>query len=352
MATSKKTSSSLIHFLRKRKREISPLLILTHDHPDPDAIASAMALAYLAKSLGKIRCRIAYGGLVGRMENQTMVRALDIPLNVLKSRTDFKRFKHVALVDTQPPFGNNTFPKDRRATLVVDHHHAVNANPAEHSIVLPDTGATSSIMGDALLRSKQKIPTRLATALLYGILSETQDLGRDTCSLDIQVYQKLLPLADMRILSAIQNPQRPRSFFKILNRSLDRAFVSEHVIGAHLGFVDTPDLVSQTADFLLTYEGTRWSVCTGRFQGKLHISLRGLRPKLHAGKLLREVTRPGEGKTNAGGHRTMAGGAVTLDSPIRESQWKKLEKETAEKLLKKLTRKRQPQLRFPFQIEG
>ena len=110
----------LLHFLAQRGRELSPLLILTHNHPDPDAIASAVALAFLAERLHGVKSRIAYGGIVGRVENQAMVRVLRLPVHPLRDG-DLKRYAHVALVDTQPPFQNNPFPRNKRPTLVVDH---------------------------------------------------------------------------------------------------------------------------------------------------------------------------------------------------------------------------------------
>jgi len=118
-----------------------------------------------------------------------------------------------------------------------------------------------------------------------------------------------------------------------------------------LGFVPTPDLVSQTADFLLTYEGMRWAFCTGRFQGKLHVSVRALRPKVHLGKLLKEIIPADEspdGQTQAGGHRTMAGGALQLRRPLREALWKKTEREMTDAFLKRLIGRRKFTIRYPF----
>ena len=109
------SARTLIRFLRQQGRTLSPLLILTHDHPDPDAIASAWTLSYLAKRLSGVESRIVYGGMIGRVENQAMVRLLDIPVHPLRSRSDFRKFRAVALVDTQPCFGNNPFPKEDRA---------------------------------------------------------------------------------------------------------------------------------------------------------------------------------------------------------------------------------------------
>lgn len=341
-----KNAGPLLKYLRAQGKSLSPLLILTHNHPDPDAIASAFVLQYLFKSLCGVRARIAYGGIVGRIENQTMVRHLDIPVHPLKPKRDFKRFRHVALVDTQPKFENNAVPEGMFVDLVIDHHPRSCPRPAKRSFIVPEAGATSVILAQALLRLKQPVPRRLATSLSYGILSETQDLGRDTRDLDIRVYKELLPWCDMRSLALIQNPQKSKEFFRVLNRSLDKAFVVGELIGVHLESVDTPDRVSQTADFLLSYEGVRWAVCTGRFQNTLHISLRAIRPKVHAGRLLRQVLRT---KIRAGGHRSVAGGSVSFKPPVRKYRWRRAESQVISRLLKQLSYHRS-KLTFPFRV--
>jgi nanoRNase/pAp phosphatase (c-di-AMP/oligoRNAs hydrolase) len=41
------------------------MLILPHNDPDPDAVASAVALQYLLQKCWQIECRIAYDGIAG-----------------------------------------------------------------------------------------------------------------------------------------------------------------------------------------------------------------------------------------------------------------------------------------------
>ena len=74
----------LIKLLTERGKSLSPLTILTHDHPDPDALASAWALSHLAQAVGKIRTRIVYGGMIGRAENRMMAERLFLPARPLR----------------------------------------------------------------------------------------------------------------------------------------------------------------------------------------------------------------------------------------------------------------------------
>src|SRR5690242_3866413 len=184
-------AQALLRFLEERKKTLSPLLILAHDYPDPDALASAFALQHLAQSKFNIESRIAFGGVVGRTENKAMVRLLRMPVHPLRS-TWLKRFPSVALVDTQPAFENNSFPKNARATIVIDQHPSATKPNAELALVDPQCGATCVIVAQALLLLGGPIPPRVATALAYGILTDTLDLYRAERPDVVQTYLQVL----------------------------------------------------------------------------------------------------------------------------------------------------------------
>ena len=76
-------------------------LVLTHDNPDPDSMASAVALAHLLEKLAGIPAVVAYGGIVGRAENRAMVRVLKLQA-VPVSRVVFEDDDLICMVDTQP----------------------------------------------------------------------------------------------------------------------------------------------------------------------------------------------------------------------------------------------------------
>ena len=318
----------LRRFLTAQRRALNPLLILTHDYPDPDAMAGALALAHLARAAG-IRATIAHGGIIGRMENRMMAEALRIPIRRVQAG-DWRRCRGVALVDTQPPFANNVFPNaTRRASLVIDHHPRHPDTRAGLIYIRPRCGATATILARAVLELGRPVPRRLASALAYGIASETQNLGREAGAHDVHAYRTLLADADMRLLGRLQHPQRSQAFFHTLGRAVHRAFLYRRLIGVHLGPVETPDLISQVADLLVAYEGARWAICTGRFQGHCHISLRTTNPHAEAWKLLVRVVRQ---QGRAGGHGMIAGGAVAVGPRATPGAWRRLECELVRRL--------------------
>jgi nanoRNase/pAp phosphatase (c-di-AMP/oligoRNAs hydrolase) len=333
----------LVKLFREKGKALSPLTILTHDHPDPDALASAWALAHLAQNLGKIRTRIVYGGVIGRAENRVMAERLDVPARPLR-KGELAGIPHLALVDTQPPFKNNRCPPRRIPDLIVDHHPRHADTQADLVLIDEAVGATTTVLVEALLAAGLRVPRRLATGIVYGIGSETQNLGRDTTPRDLAAYQEFFPKANMKALWRISYPQRTEDFFRTLARGTRNAFVCGRVVGTHLGVVETPDRVAQLADILLTLEGMRWSIVTARFNGKLHVSLRANDPGAEAGRLLKRLLGGGN---RGGGHGMIAGGGVDVGANAAELDWREAEDKVTKDFLESQDEK-PTQLLYPF----
>ncbi|HWR98640.1 MAG TPA: DHH family phosphoesterase [Candidatus Methanoperedens sp.] len=283
------------------------VVICTHRNPDPDSISSALALRYLLEHAGGIRATVANEGMIGRAENRALVSLLRLPLRPLASLPALD-WGQVALVDTQPRSGNNSFPRNARPLAVIDHHPPLKTTAAAWVDIRPGYGATATILTEYLERSGLAVPAWLATALAYGISSETRDLGRGAGERDMAAYLWLYPKVRRRILARIEHPRLPRSYFAVLDRALHRAVSYRNVIGSRLGEVESPDSVAEIADFLLAHERMGWSIATGRHRGQLHVSLRAIRGR-GAGRLLREMLRE---RGTAGGHGRMAGGQIDL----------------------------------------
>ncbi|MCX7984077.1 MAG: hypothetical protein N3A63_04135 [Bacteroidetes bacterium] len=339
----------LSYYLEERKDELNPLLILTHDYPDPDALASAFALQYLAYHVG-IRSKIVYGGHIGRSENREMVRLLKIPAKKLRT-SDFRHYPHIALVDTQPGFENNSFPPKRKASIVIDQHSTAHEVVADFILIDTEAGSTSALLGRELLAKGFEVPVKLATALVYGILSDTLEFSRTTKRETIDTYFELLPLADMRLLARIQNPSRPRRFFGEMVRGIQNALVRQRLIVSHLGVVENPDLVAQMADFLLTCEGIQWAFCTGRYGDTLHFSLRTHLTDVDAATILRSIV---DNPRAAGGYGQVAGGKVRVRENKDPNAWEREEQTLVERLAKRLKLKHnskfQPLVRSQYEI--
>src|SRR6476619_7130034 len=82
-------------------KEHRQALVLTHDNPDPDAVASACGLAFLLHEAAGIEAHAAYGGIIGRAENKALLKVLHLPI-VPIARLEGRPHDLVCLVDTQP----------------------------------------------------------------------------------------------------------------------------------------------------------------------------------------------------------------------------------------------------------
>lgn len=293
------------------------LLILMQDYPDPDAIASAAALQFIAGKLVGVPCTLGFGGRVGRAENRAIARLMEVELEHMGS-LDPKGFDAVALVDTQPRTGNNCLPDFMVPQIVIDHHPL---RPATREALLFDVrrhyGATSTILYEYLACLGLEPDSRLATGLVYGIQSDTQDLQREACQADIAAFLALYPRANVPALGRIARPPVPLSYYQLLVHALANAQEYGPVIITTLGRVDNPDMIGEVADMLLRREGSNWAFCLGTHSGRLLFSLRTSDLKGNAGRVARSLAR---GIGTGGGHESLAGGQIPLTEDTEEER--------------------------------
>ena len=216
------------------------------------------------------------------------------------------------MLDTQAGTGNNILPPGVLPTIVIDHHPI---RPDTRRCTFTDIrsryGATSTILYEYLKEAGIEPDPPLATALLYGIRSDTQDLGQAAIQADEKALTCLYPLANTRMLSEIQRGGVPRKYFHLLARALAEARVRGEAVYSNLGDLDNPDMIAEVADLLLRNEESRWSLCFGFFEGKALLSMRALGPDRRADLVIRSIVGS-EG--TAGGHETSAGGQIPLKS--------------------------------------
>jgi nanoRNase/pAp phosphatase (c-di-AMP/oligoRNAs hydrolase) len=309
MAAASPTGKGIVQSLLAALDGPGPLIILPHDNPDPDALASAATVKYLAKeALGK-DATIALGGIVGRAENRAMLTYLNISL-VPIGEIRFTPETLVTLVDTQPGRANNALPEGIVPAAVIDHHPVYGDYQGVQFRDLRDQyGATSTILTEYLQESGLPVDAKIATALFYGIAAETQDLGREAGPTDIAASQFLYPYTNKRRLAKIENARVPREYFSIFRDAIEEAVIYGKVVISDLGDVRYPDMVAEVADFLLRLETVEWAVAMAVYGKFLHVSVRTTDRTRNAGELLRKVL----GSRSAGGHDLIAGGRVRIE---------------------------------------
>jgi nanoRNase/pAp phosphatase (c-di-AMP/oligoRNAs hydrolase) len=289
--------------------KVATVLILPHNDPDPDAIASAVALRHLLMETLNVESTIAYGGIVGRAENRALLRYLGQPLRPLAD-ADLAAKVPVALVDTQPGAGNNALPAGSDVALVIDHHTWRELTSlATYADVRPETGATSTILSEYLQEAGLEPQPSLATALFYGIKTDTMGLSRGAGPADAAAYFYLQPRIDVKALVEIEYAQVPASYFKSFDAALLAARVYDGVVFAYVGVMAYPDMTAEMARLLLRLEQSRWIICLGVYQNILILSVRTQSPVGRSEELVQAIV--GDEGT-AGGHGPSAGGQIPL----------------------------------------
>ncbi len=284
------------------------LLVVMQDNPDPDAIAAAAALRELANKI-HVACSIAHGGSIGRGENRALVKYLDINLRPLGKTVPVK-FDRIGMVDTQPGAGNNSLPADLLPHIVIDHHPIRReTRRARFFDIRSRYGATSTILWEYLRLASITPDPPLATALLYGIRSDTQDLCRMASNADVQATNQLFELANKRMLGHIQTGEVPTGYFQDLARALHNARLYGRAIVCDLGQVEHPDAMGEMADLLLRHPSADWTMCMGSVGRQLLFSLRTDTP---GGKANLVAARVVGNWGAAGGHSEASGGRIDL----------------------------------------
>ncbi|HEY7167456.1 MAG TPA: bifunctional oligoribonuclease/PAP phosphatase NrnA [Candidatus Binatia bacterium] len=306
-------SSQLLDTLNRKKVErIRSLfgehkvhILLQHD-PDPDAIGSALALREL---LGRNRptTPIVTFGEVTRPENLAMLRLLEIQIDRITPEDLHRDGARLALVDVQPPYFEQSLG---RVDLVVDHHPRRTDFKARFTDLRTAYGATSTIFTEYLRAAGVEPSQRLATALLYGIKTDTLFLERGSNLADLNAFSFLYPSANKAMITRIERPALPLEDLEALGRSLTRLELDNGVAVIYLGEVKREDVIPQMAEFCLQIEGVEWSVVGGLYENRVVISVRNVGYVKSAGEIMKRLY---DDIGSAGGHRAMAKAVVPVD---------------------------------------
>jgi nanoRNase/pAp phosphatase (c-di-AMP/oligoRNAs hydrolase) len=295
--------------LRRILRAVEePLAIVAHDNPDPDAIASAVALRQLADAFG-IANEVCYYGRITHQENRAFVNLLGFDLTRLDDDADLGDYGAFALVDHSQPGVNNQLPVDTTVDIVVDHHPPRAPIDARFVDLRSDVGATSTLMAE-YLRKFDITPTEaVATGLLFGIRVDTNDFTRETSVDDLEAAAYLLQWADVNALERIESPSISGDTFEVIAAAIRNREQRGSVVTTYVGEATDRDALAQAADRLLAMEGVSTTVVYGMMEGTIYVSGRARGTDLDLGETLRDAF---DQIGSAGGHADMAGAQIQM----------------------------------------
>jgi nanoRNase/pAp phosphatase (c-di-AMP/oligoRNAs hydrolase) len=282
------------------------VLILTHHDPDPDAIASGLALRTLLRRT-KQTAIIGTMQPVSRPENLRMLKLLEIGIDTVTA-DQFGSFEKIALVDVQPHYFGDGL---RHVDLVVDHHPETSGWTAMFKDIRSDYGSTSTILTEHLQAVDLDISERTATAMLYAIKSDTLFFNRQANRADLDAFSFLYPLADASLIRKMEGAEITRERLDYVIKAWQQGRMVEHVFCAFLGEPPRDDFIPYVADFYLQLEAVQWTVVSGVVNDQMVVSVRNLGYSRNAGDFVRRWFND---IGSAGGHRTMAKAVVPLEA--------------------------------------
>src|SRR3989475_8209190 len=280
------------------------ILILLHNDPDPDAIASGLALRNV---LRRTKATAIIGAMQGvtRPENLRMLNLLDIHIDTISAQ-DLKEYDRIAMVDVQPHYFGGLID---RVDLVIDHHPEQPGYAAVFKDIRPDYGSTSTILTEHLRAVDVNISERTATAMLYAIKSDTLFFNRSTNRVDLEAFSYLYPLADAAMIRKMEGAEITLERLDYVMKAYRGGTMADQVFCAFIGPSPREDFITYVADFFLQLKDVKWTVIAGIVNDALVISVRNLGYTKNAGEFVRRFFAD---IGSAGGHRAMAKAVVPM----------------------------------------
>jgi len=280
------------------------VLIMLHNDPDPDAMASGLALRNV---LRRTKTTAIIGAIEGvtRPENQRMVNLLDIHVETITPAM-LRDYDRIAMVDVQPHYFGEAVD---HVDLVIDHHPEQPGYTAVFKDIRPDYGSTSTILTEHLRAVDVNISERTATAMLYAIKSDTLFFNRSTNRVDLEAFSYLYPLADAALIRKMEGAEITLERLDYVLKAYRSGRLSDQVFCAFVGASPREDFIPYVADFFLQLEDVKWTIIAGIVNETMIVSVRNLGYTKNAGEFVRRVFAD---IGSAGGHRAMAKAVIPM----------------------------------------
>ena len=286
--------------------KLGRLAIVLQTNPDPDSIASGLALKLYAKARN-IDADLIYDGVIGHPQNRALVNLLGVDLLNAAEVDLTTRYRWFALVDVSTP-ANCALPPDQTPTIVIDHHAVPLSEVRGLFVEIAPVAATATILTTFLRLSGIEPDPILSTALFLGLVTDTMMMARRFTSLDMEAFQYLNSRMDRTLYAKLTSPTLIPEHVDLFMRALKSSKVYEDFRFANLGEVDTREAIALVADSLVGQEGVNTVIAYGVVRDRLYVSARTSLASIHLGNLLREAF----GEEYAGGHANMAGASIPV----------------------------------------
>lgn len=281
------------------------IIVQCHDNPDADALASGFGVYEYLRMNGKSP-RLVYGGrnIIHKSNLVLMVDSLGIPIE----HVDFLDNPQLLVtVDCQYGGGNVTFFKAENVA-VIDHHRVSGELPAMNR-VMSYMGSCATIVWDMLREEGVEINRNLATALYYGLYTDTGEFTEITHSLDRDLRDEAD--FDNTIVAKFRNANMSLEELDIAATALlGRDYIEEYRLAIVKAGACDPNVLGIISDFVLEVDAIDICMVFSVIKNGVKLSFRSCIKEVSASEMAQEVCRDiGSG----GGHYYKAGGFIPMD---------------------------------------
>ena len=287
---------------------------------DPDSMASAMALKRLFWRRVK-KVSVYHINPIHRADNLAFMRHLKIDLQPVKNLSP-SEFTKWAIVDSQPhhseQFAQHEFD------IIIDHHPVGPNIRAQFVDIRAEYGANSTIMTEYLRAAKIKPSPRLATALFFGIKTDTDNFVRESLANDVNAFRYLYQFTNMNIIKKIESSEMTRKTLASFRLAMDKVKIFHHTAFVYMGEVQDADVLVMIADFFMKLAEATWSIAAGIWNETLIVIFRNAGFRGNAGKVAEKTF--GHMGGSAGGHKGAARAEVPLENIKEASKGGDIEK--------------------------
>lgn len=275
-----------------------------HNYPDQDALASAMGLQILLKERN-IESTIIFHGIIDRDNTRKMIELLNISLWMIEE-VDLHETDEIIIVDGQK---GNINMKDNAGEVVacIDHHNQMSNGVYRFQDIRNNVGSCSSIITEYFIENDIPLTDDLATALFYGLRTDTAQLTRRVNKLDIRMFCHLVNIANQSKLRIFEKNSICIDDLGNYQKAISRLLLYDNIAFTNIGNNCSEAIIGIVNDFLLTIKEIEFTVIYSFRDGGIKFSVRSAIPCLDASNIIhRALCGLGDG----GGHNDMAAGFI------------------------------------------
>jgi len=296
----------LVDILKDAPDEV---FIQPHNVPDPDAIAASLGMYYLLDHRGIQKLAIVYDQEIEKANSLKMLEMFHVPILRAADAHTLGTEDWAVLVDAQKGNANITdLPTDEVA--VIDHHEYIGNMGYRFEDIRPDVGSCSAIVAEWFFENNIEPPRTVATALLYGIFMDTDNLTRGASDFDINMFYRLYRLSDIEMIVELKGNEISVKDLDLYAEAFKTVEMYDELAFLRLRNVND-SLLGSAGDVVVTVSGVRIVVAYAVRDNGVKLSVRSTREEYKANDLVRHLV---EGCGVGGGHDAMAGGFIPKEN--------------------------------------